>query len=87
METYSLPSLKNPSTISTSSLVCSSLGTSFVSTKMPILNSLLLCLARAVLVVSGLVSGLWVTWDDPGMVLLLKECGREYPAGSSSDCD
>lgn len=54
---------------------------------MPILNSLLLCLARAVLVVSGLVSGLWVTWDDPGMVLLLKECGREYPAGSSSDCD
>lgn len=45
---------------------------------MPMLSSLLLCLARVVLVASGLVSGLWVTWDDPVTVLLLKECGREY---------
>lgn len=49
-----------------------------MSTKMPMLSSLLLCLARVVLVASGLVSGQWVTWDDPVTVLLLKECGREY---------
>lgn len=45
---------------------------------MPMLSSLLLCLARVVLGASGLVSGLWVTWDDLVTVPLLKECGREY---------